>query len=152
MHTEGAIPPVHEPDVRSIFDRLNDHQLVGFVTAVDDQSTAKDGSADIKPIKGANIAPCVTNCSAQMSECARDIVQFTVEADGEGCSRNSCHKALRLRIQMRQNMTIYEIACSYRESICSPHQRTHPFAEYRPRIDSCGLLRTPNWTCCPCPD
>jgi hypothetical protein len=77
MHTEGAIPPVDEPDVRSIFDRLNHYKLVSLVTAMDDHSAAKDGSADIKPIKGANIASSVTNCSAQMSESARDIVQFT---------------------------------------------------------------------------
>jgi hypothetical protein len=77
---------------------------------MNDQGAAQYGATDVKPVKGADVATGVTNCCAQVSEGTWDIVELAIEADGESCGWKSCHKALRLRNRMSQNMTIYEIA------------------------------------------
>jgi hypothetical protein len=110
MHPERTVPPIDQFDVWRGFDLLDDLQLMRLVTAMDDERAAKDRSSDIESVEGANVATGVTNCCAQVSEGTRDVVELTIEADGECCGWKSCHKALRLRNRMSQNMTIYEIA------------------------------------------
>jgi hypothetical protein len=87
MHTEGAVPPIKNSYAVEFLHSGDNGLLVSFIATMDNEAAAKNWTAYIEPVEGADVAPCFANRCAQSTKSARHIVELTIKGNGEGCVR-----------------------------------------------------------------
>lgn len=112
VHTECAVPPIHQGDAWAILHRFNHYQLMCFVSTVNDKVSTQYRATHIESVECTNVAACITDSGAQVTKCARHVVELTIERDGKGGGGQSWHKSHKVIPNPRSATPLFSSSCA----------------------------------------